>query len=195
MTVHRACRNLRCRVANRGRPRPSRGQSEATRVPSGKSLGGRTAPGGASAIVLSVNAEPDAPLLYILRNDLELNAAKFGCGLSQCGACTVLVDGVPTRSCVTPVGSIGQSDVTTLEGLGTVDKLHPLQQAFIEEQAAQCGYCLNGMIMAAKALLDRNPRPTEAQVRDGLAGNLCRCGSHNRIVRAVLRASQTSGRI
>jgi nicotinate dehydrogenase subunit A len=143
----------------------------------------------------SVNAEPDAPLLYILRNDLELNAAKFGCGLSQCGACTVLVDGVPTRSCVTPVGSIGQSDVTTLEGLGTVDKLHPLQQAFIEEQAAQCGYCLNGMIMAAKALLDRNPRPTEAQVRDGLAGNLCRCGSHNRIVRAVLRASQTSGRI
>ena len=140
-------------------------------------------------------ADPDTPLLYVLRNDFFLHGAKFGCGLSQCGACTVLVDGVPTRSCVTPVGSIGQSDVTTLEGLGTVDKLHPLQQAFIEEQAAQCGYCLNGMIMAAKALLDRNPRPTEAQVRDGLAGNLCRCGSHNRIVRAVLRASQTSGRI
>ena len=143
----------------------------------------------------SVNAEPDAPLLYVLRNDLELNAAKFGCGLSQCGACTVLIDGVPTRSCVTPVGKVGQSEVTTLEGLGTTAKLHPLQQAFIDEQAGQCGYCLNGMIMAAKALLDKTPRPTEAQVRDGLAGNLCRCGSHNRIVGAVLRAAQTNGRI
>ena len=143
----------------------------------------------------SVNAEPDTPLLYALRNDLELNAAKFGCGLSQCGACTVLVDGVPTRSCVTPIKQIGQSEVVTLEGLGTTAKMHPLQQAFIDEQAGQCGYCLNGMIMAAKALLDRTPRPTEAQVRDGLAGNLCRCGSHNRIVRAVLRASQANGRI
>ena len=143
----------------------------------------------------SVNAEPDAPLLYILRNDLELNGAKFGCGLEQCGACTVLVDGVSTRSCVTPLSRVGQSEVTTLEGLGTIDKLHPLQQAFIDEQAAQCGYCTSGMIIAAKALLDQNPRPTEAQVRDGLAGNLCRCGSHNRIVRAVLRASQTNGRI
>jgi nicotinate dehydrogenase subunit A len=143
----------------------------------------------------SVNAEPDAPLLYVLRNDLELNGAKFGCGLEQCGACTVLVDGVSTRSCVTPLSRVGQSEVTTLEGLGTIDKLHPLQQAFIDEQAAQCGYCTSGMIMAAKALLDQNPRPTEAQVRDGLAGNLCRCGSHNRIVRAVLRASQTNGRI
>ena len=143
----------------------------------------------------SVNAEPDAALLYVLRNDLELNAAKFGCGLSQCGACTVLLDGVPTRSCVTPVGKVGQSEVITLEGLGSTAKLHPLQQAFLDEQAGQCGYCLNGMIMAAKALLDRNPRPTEAQVRDGLAANLCRCGSHNRIVRAVLRAAQTNGRI
>ena len=143
----------------------------------------------------SVNAEPDAPLLSVLRNDLELNAAKFGCGLAQCGACTVLVDGVPTRSCITPVSNVAQAEVTTLEGLGTLAKLHPLQQAFIDEQAGQCGYCLNGMIMAAKALLDRNPRPTEAQVREGLAGNLCRCGSHNRIVRAVLRAAQTNGRI
>jgi nicotinate dehydrogenase subunit A len=143
----------------------------------------------------SVNAEPDTPLLYALRNDLELNAAKFGCGLSQCGACTVLVDGVPTRSCVTPVSRVGQSEVITLEGLGTTVKLHPLQQAFIDEQAGQCGYCLNGMIMAAKALLDKNPRPTEAQVRDGLASNLCRCGSHNRIIRAVLRAAQSNGRI
>jgi nicotinate dehydrogenase subunit A len=143
----------------------------------------------------SVNAEPDTPLLYALRNDLELNAAKFGCGLSQCGSCTVLIDGVATRSCETPLSRIGQSEVTTLEGLGTTAKLHPLQQAFIDEQASQCGYCLNGMIMSAKALLDKNSRPTEAQVRDGLAGNLCRCGSHNRIIRAVLRAAQTNGRI
>ena len=107
----------------------------------------------------SVNAEPDTPLLYVLRNDLELNAAKFGCGLAQCGACTVLIDGVATRSCVTPLGRVGQSEVTTLEGLGTTAKLHPLQQAFIDEQAAQCGYCTNGMIMAAKAFLDNNPNP------------------------------------
>jgi nicotinate dehydrogenase subunit A len=143
----------------------------------------------------SVNAEPDTPLLYVLRNDLELNAAKFGCGLSQCGACTVLIDGVATRSCVTPISRVGQSEVTTLERLGTTAKMHPLQQAFIDEQAGQCGYCLNGMIMSAKALLDSNPRPTEAQVRDGLAANLCRCGSHNRVVRAVLRAAQANGRI
>jgi nicotinate dehydrogenase subunit A len=142
----------------------------------------------------SVDAEPDTPLLYVLRNDLALNGAKFGCGLAQCGACTVLVDGKATRSCVTPIGQIGQSAVTTLEGLGTLDKLHPLQQAFIEEQAAQCGYCTNGMIMTAKELLDQNPRPSEAQVREGLAGNLCRCGTHNRIVRAVLRAAQANGR-
>ena len=155
-----------------------------------------------SAITLRVNGktqtvdvDPSTPLLYVLRNDLELNGAKFGCGLEQCGACTVLVDGVSTRSCVTPLSRVGQSEVTTLEGLGTIDKLHPLQQAFIDEQAAQCGYCTSGMIMAAKALLDQNPRPTEVQVRDGLAGNLCRCGSHNRIVRAVLRATQANGRI
>jgi nicotinate dehydrogenase subunit A len=143
----------------------------------------------------SVNAEPDAPLLYVLRNDFELNGAKYGCGLSQCGACTVLVDGVATRSCETPIGKLGAAEVTTLEGLGTVEKLHPIQQAFIDEQAAQCGYCTAGMIMAAKDLLDRNPRPSEADVRQGLAGHLCRCGSHNRVVRAVLRASQMNGRI
>ena len=142
----------------------------------------------------SVPAEPDTPLLYVLRNDLELNGAKFGCGLAQCGACTVLVDGKPVRSCVTEVGSLGQSEVTTLEGLGTVAKPHPLQQAFIGEQAAQSGYCINGMIMSAKALLDQNPHPTEAQVRDGLAANLCRCGTHGRIIRAVLKASQMIGR-
>jgi nicotinate dehydrogenase subunit A len=143
----------------------------------------------------SVSAEPDTPLLYVLRNDLELNAAKFGCGLAQCGACTVLVDGRPVRSCVTEVGSLGPSEVTTLEGLGTVATPHPLQRAFMDEQAAQCGYCINGMIMSAKALLDENPHPTEAQVRERLSGNLCRCGTHGRIIRAVLKATQATGRI
>ena len=143
----------------------------------------------------SVPAAPDTPLLYALRNDLGLNAAKFGCGLAQCGACTVLVNGKPVRSCVTSLDSLGQSEITTLEGLGTLEQPHPLQTAFITEQAAQCGYCIAGMIMAAKALLDRNPQPSAADVRQGLAENLCRCGTHNRIVRAVLRAAQTSGRI
>ncbi len=142
----------------------------------------------------SVPAEPDAPLLYVLRNDLALNGAKFGCGLAQCGACTVLIDGQPVRSCVTPIGTLGSSEITTIEGLGSVQKPHPLQQAFIDEQAAQCGYCINGMLMTAKALLDGNPHPTDAQVRQGLAINLCRCGTHNRIVRAVLRAADTMGR-
>ena len=142
----------------------------------------------------AVTAEPDTPLLYVLRNDLELNGAKFGCGLSQCGACTVLVDGRAARSCVTPISALETSEITTLEGLGTIDKPHPLQQAFIDEQAAQCGYCINGMIMTAKELLDRKPQPNEADVRAALAGNLCRCGTHNRIIRAVLRAAQASGR-
>jgi nicotinate dehydrogenase subunit A len=141
-----------------------------------------------------VPAEPDTPLLYVLRNDLALNGAKFGCGLSQCGACTVLIDGRPVRSCVVPVGDVGKSEVVTIEGLGSVDRPHPLQQAFIAEQAAQCGYCINGMIMSAKAILDSTPHPTETQVREGLALNLCRCGTHNRIVRAVLRAAETAGR-
>jgi nicotinate dehydrogenase subunit A len=129
-------------------------------------------------------------LLYILRNDLELSGPRFGCGLSQCGACTVLIDGKPTRACVTPVAAVSGKAVTTLEGLGTREKLHPLQKAFIAEQAAQCGYCANGMIMTSKALLDRNPKPTEVQIKKALAANLCRCGTHNRIVRAVLRASK-----
>ena len=137
-----------------------------------------------------VSVEPGTPLLYVLRNDLELNAPRFGCGLSQCGACTVHVDGKPTRSCVFPTNSAIGRKVTTLEGLATDGKLHPLQRAFIAEQAAQCGYCGNGMIMTAKALLDRTKRPTEAQVRKALGANLCRCGTHNRIVRAVLRASK-----
>jgi len=138
----------------------------------------------------SVSVEPDTPLLYILRNDLELNGPRFGCGLSQCGACTVLVDGRPTRSCVTAVSSLGAKSITTLEGLGSKEKLHPLQKAFIEEQAAQCGYCTNGMIMAAKALLDRTPKPTEAQIKKALAANLFRCGTHNRVVKAVQRAAK-----
>ena len=126
--------------------------------------------GDAMAISLKVNgsrrsvpAEPDTPLLYVLRNDLELNGAKFGCGLAQCGACTVLIDGRAVRSCVTPIGALGEAEITTIEGLGTIDKPHPLQQAFIDEQAAQCGYCINGMIMTAKELLDRNPRPTRSR--------------------------------
>ncbi len=142
----------------------------------------------------SVPAEPDTPLLYVLRNDLQLNGAKFGCGLAQCGACTVLVDGRPTRSCVTPIGTLGNAEIVTLEGLGTPDKPHALQKAFIDEQAAQCGYCVSGMIMSAKELLDRNPRANEADVRQALAGNLCRCGTHNRIIGAVMRAAREMGR-
>lgn len=138
----------------------------------------------------TINVEPDTPLLYILRNDFELNGPRFGCGLSQCGACTVIVDGKAVRSCVTPAAAVAGKPVTTLEGLGARDKLHPLQKAFIEEQAAQCGYCANGMIMTAKTLLDKNPRPTEAQIRKALAANLCRCGTHNRIVRAIQRAAK-----
>src|SRR6187401_1491342 len=138
----------------------------------------------------SVDAAPDTPLLYVLRNDLELNGAKYGCAMTQCGACTVLINGAATRSCVTPVGSIEGNEVTTLEGLGTLDKPHPLQKAFIDEQAAQCGYCISGMIMAAADLLNRNPQPQEADVRAALANNLCRCGTHNRIIRAVLRAAR-----
>jgi nicotinate dehydrogenase subunit A len=142
----------------------------------------------------SVPAEADTPLLYVLRNDFGLNGAKFGCGLAQCGACTVLLDGRAVRSCITEIGSIGEAEITTIEGLGTLDSPHPLQQAFIDEQAAQCGYCINGMIMTAKELLERNPHPTAADVREALAGNLCRCGTHGRIIRAVLRAAKANGK-
>jgi nicotinate dehydrogenase subunit A len=138
----------------------------------------------------TVAVEPDTPLLYVLRNDLELNGPKFGCGLAQCGACSVLVDGKEVRSCVTPVSAAAGARITTIEGLGTAEKLHPLQRAFIEEQACQCGFCGNGMVMAAKALLDRNPSPTNQDVRQALNGHLCRCASHNRIVRAVQRAAK-----
>jgi nicotinate dehydrogenase subunit A len=136
-----------------------------------------------------VSVDADTPLLYVLRNDLELNGPKFGCGLAQCGACTVLIDGKATRSCVTPVSAVSGA-VETIEGLGTLEKLHPLQKAFIEEQACQCGYCGNGMVMSAKALLAANPRPTNEEIRKALNGHLCRCASHNRIVRAVQRAAK-----
>ncbi len=139
---------------------------------------------------VSVSVEPSTPLLYVLRNDLELNGPKFGCGLAQCGACTVLMDGKPVRSCVTPVAAAAKAQVTTIEGLGTLERLHPLQRAFIEEQACQCGYCGNGMVMSAKALLDRNPGPSELEIKRALDGHLCRCASHNRIVRAVQRAAR-----
>ena len=136
-----------------------------------------------------VDAEPEMPLLYALRNDLQLNGPKFGCGLSQCGACTVIIDGAAIRSCVTPVAAAQNKAVTTLEGLGNTKKMHKIQQAFVDEQAVQCGYCINGMIMTTKALLDKNPKPNDTQIKEALAGNLCRCGTHLRIVRAVKRAS------
>ena len=134
--------------------------------------------------------DPQTPLLYVLRNDLDLHGPRFGCGLAQCGACTVHLDGRAVRSCVLPISAAAGKTVLTLEGLGTPEKPHPIQQAFIDEQAVQCGYCMNGMIMQAKALLDENRKPTEAQIRQALANNLCRCGTHVRIVRAVKRASE-----
>jgi nicotinate dehydrogenase subunit A len=134
--------------------------------------------------------DPAMPLLYVLRNNLDLHGPRFGCGLNQCGACTVHLDNKPVRSCTLPISQAAGKNVLTLEGLGTPEKPHALQQAFIEEQAVQCGYCINGMIMQAKALLDQNKKPSDAQIRQALAGNLCRCGTHVRIVRAVKRASE-----
>jgi nicotinate dehydrogenase subunit A len=135
-----------------------------------------------------VDADPHTPLLYVLRGDLKLNAAKFGCGLGQCGACTVLVNGEPVFSCVTPIALLDGKAVTTLEGLGTEEKPAPIQQAFIESQAAQCGYCIPGMMMRAQALLQKNPRASDTEIRAWLEPNLCRCGSHMRILRAIHRA-------
>ena len=135
-----------------------------------------------------VEPEADEPLLYVLRDRLGLNGPKFGCGLGQCGACTVLRDGQPIRSCVTPAHAVGGAEITTLEGLGGEERLHPLQAAFLEEQAGQCAYCIGGMIMAAAGLLRGKPRPSDEEIRAALEGNLCRCGSHNRILRAIRRA-------
>jgi nicotinate dehydrogenase subunit A len=141
----------------------------------------------------TVNAEPDTPLLYILRNDVGLSGPKFGCGLAQCGACTVLSGGQAVRSCSVPVSSAAGKDITTVEGIGTPEKPHPLQAAFVSEQAAQCGYCTSGMIMQAKALLDRNAKASDGEIREGMAGNLCRCGTQTRIVRAIKRAAKDMG--
>jgi nicotinate dehydrogenase subunit A len=137
----------------------------------------------------SVDADGRCPLLYVLRDDLGLNNPRFGCGLAQCGACTIIVDGQAIRSCIAPVSSVAGKKITTIEGLGTPEHPHPLQQAFIEEQAFQCGYCLNGWVMASKALLDSNPHPTEKEITDALSGLVCRCGSHVSIYRAVRRAA------
>jgi|SRR6185312_11312951 len=147
----------------------------------------------------TVDAAPDTPLLYILANDLELQGPRFGCGLAQCGSCSVLVDGVETRSCITPVSAIANKSITTLEGLpawyaaqqklASVPALHPVQQAMIDEQAVQCGYCFNGMIVKASELLAKNPRPDEAQIRSAMNGHLCRCGTYPRVIKAIQRAS------
>jgi nicotinate dehydrogenase subunit A len=140
-----------------------------------------------------VAADPETPLLYVLRNDLGLTGAKFGCGLGQCGSCTVLVGGQAVRSCMLPVQAVAGQAVTTIEGLGSPERPHPLQAAFIAEQAVQCGYCTPGIILAAKAALDQTPRPTEAELKRALDGVLCRCGTHDRVIRAVLRAAATMG--
>ena len=137
----------------------------------------------------TVTVEPESMLLYALRDNLGLHGPKFGCGLSECGACTVIIDGSAVHSCVTPMSMTQGKKITTLEGLGTVDKPNPLQQAFIDEQAAQCGYCINGMIMTAQAFLDKTPKPNRDQIKQALNNNLCRCGTHMRIVRAVERAA------
>jgi nicotinate dehydrogenase subunit A len=151
------------------------------------------------AITLTVNgkkhqiaADPETPLLYILRNDLKLKGARFGCGLGLCGACTVIIDGKAVQSCDLPASAATGKEITTIEGIARNGKLHPLQEAFIAEQAAQCGYCATGIIMAAKALLDTNPKATESEIRTALKGNLCRCGTHQRILRAIQRAAKES---
>lgn len=147
-----------------------------------------------NGIERAVGAAPDTPLLYVLRNDLKLKGAKFGCGLGQCGSCMVIVDGRAVTSCDTPISAVSGKSVTTIEALGGVDAPSVLQRAFIAEQALQCGYCASGMIMAATALLERNPRPTEADITQALSRNLCRCGTHVRIVRAIQRAAQAGAR-
>jgi nicotinate dehydrogenase subunit A len=136
-----------------------------------------------------IDADPSTPLLYVLRDDLQLNGAKFGCGLGQCGACTVMVDRRPAFSCITPIAALQGRRIVTIEGLGTIESPGPVQRAFIEEQAAQCGYCIPGMMMRAQALLEANPSPTQAEIRTHMNANLCRCGTHMRILRAVERAA------
>jgi nicotinate dehydrogenase subunit A len=142
----------------------------------------------------TVDTEPDVPLLYVLRNDLELKSPKFGCGLGQCGACTVIVEGKAIRSCITQASAVQGFEITTLEGLGTLDKLHPIQKAFIDEQAVQCGYCYSGIILTAKAFLDQQPKATDAELRQALRGVLCRCSNHLSILHAIEKYAQEVGR-
>jgi nicotinate dehydrogenase subunit A len=141
---------------------------------------------------ITVDADSDTPLLYVLRDDVGLHGPKFGCGLGQCGACTVHMDGVAVRSCILPVSAVNHAKIVTLEGLGTIEHPHPVQAAFIREQAVQCGYCINGMIMQASAFLEKTPNPSEAQIREALDANLCRCGTHTRIIKAVQRAASAT---
>jgi nicotinate dehydrogenase subunit A len=141
----------------------------------------------------ALDVDPATPLLYVLSDDLALNGPKFGCGLGQCGACTVIVKGQAIRSCITPVKAVGGAEITTLEGIGTIEKPHPLQQAFIEEQAAQCGFCVNGVIMTAKAFLDKNPKASEEEIQQAMSGVLCRCFTHVRMLRAIARARGEGG--
>jgi nicotinate dehydrogenase subunit A len=141
----------------------------------------------------AIEADPAMPLLYALRNDIGLNNPKFGCGLAQCGACTVHIDGAPVRSCVTPVSAVGTGKIVTLAGLGTPEKPHPIQAAYVEEQVPQCGYCINGWIMTAAALLNENKKPSDEQIKEALTGLKCRCGTHVSIMRAVKRASEMMG--
>jgi len=143
-----------------------------------------------NGLTYEIDADPDTPLLYVLRDEIKLNAAKFGCGLGQCGSCTVIVDGKAVLSCVTPLLLLQGKQVTTLEGLGTIEAPAPIQRAFMEEQAAQCGYCIAGMMMRAQALLQKNAKPTDDEIRAELEPHLCRCGTHMRILRAVARAGQ-----
>ena len=138
---------------------------------------------------LDVTADGETPLLYVLRNDAGCKGVRYGCGLGQCGTCTVIIDGKPVQSCDVPVSAVAGKSITTVEGIGSAEKPHPLQAAFVEEQAAQCGYCTTGIIMSAKVLLDANPSPSDAEIKQALAKNLCRCGTHLRIVRAIKRAA------
>lgn len=144
-----------------------------------------------NGVVHAVNVDPETPLLYVLGDELHLRGPKFGCGLGQCGACTVLMNGRAVRSCVTPVSGVNHAEIVTLEGLGTPDQPHPIQQAFIEEEAAQCGFCLSGVILSAKAFLDRNPKANDDQIRQALAGILCRCFAHARMFKAIQRYAET----
>ena len=142
----------------------------------------------------TVDVDPGTPLLYVLSDDLQLNGPKFGCGLGQCGACTVIMNGQAIRSCITPVSFVGQNEVTTLSGIGSIEKPHPLQKAFIDEQSAQCGFCLSGVVLTAKAFLDKNPRASQAQIQQAMSGVLCRCFTHTRMLRAINQAQREMAR-